>query len=90
MGILKWIKDNYDLINSICQIVVAFAAVAALFLTCRQFSGRAKARLKAKTRFVIGEKQNREFFVAIRISIVNLGMAPVYISETGIQLWSGN
>lgn len=92
MDILKLINDYYvlDLINCLCQIAVACAAVIALFLTCRQFSGRAKARLKAKTRFVIGEKQNREFFVAVQISIVNLGMAPVYISEAGIQLWDGN
>jgi hypothetical protein len=78
------------LINCLCQFWVACTATVALVLTYRQFSGKAKARLKAKIRFFIGEKQNNEFFVAIRISVVNLGMAPVYISETGIQLWDGN
>lgn len=85
MNIIKIMKDIIPLINCMCQIVVASTAVIALILTYRQFSGKAKVKLKAKTTFFIDENGNGEFVVAIRISIVNLGMAPAYISETGIQ-----
>lgn len=89
MKFTNWLIDNhiFEWINCGSQIIIAIAAAIALYLTCRQFSGKAKVKLKAKTEFRISERKNHTFYVEIILHIVNLGMAPVYISESGIQLW---
>lgn len=76
-----------DLINCACQIIVAVAAVVAIIITLQQVSGKSKVKLKATTKFQINERHDHTFCVELVLYIVNLGMAPVYISESGIQLW---
>jgi hypothetical protein len=76
-----------EIINCFFQGIIAIAAVVAIWIAVKQISGRAKANLKMKTEFRLNETTSGEFYVELVIHMVNLSMAPVYISALGIQLW---
>lgn len=84
-GLTFW--DVLDILNCLFQGVIAIAAVVAIWITVKQISGRANVNLKMKTEFRLNETREGEFFVELVIHMVNLGMAPVYISSSGVQLW---
>jgi hypothetical protein len=88
---IDWLINDHglDLINCVCQIIMALAAVIAICITVKQVSGKSKVHLRATTEFRINERHNHTFYVELILNVVNLGMAPVYMSEVGIQLWDG-
>lgn len=77
----------FEILNCVFQGIIAIAAVAGIWIAVKQISGRAKANLKMKTEFRLNETTQGGFYVELVIHMVNLSMAPVYISASGIQLW---
>lgn len=88
---INWLMNEQGiaLITCICQIIVTGSAIVAIIITLKQVSGKTKVKLRATTEFRINERVNHAFYVELVLHIVNLGMAPVYISESGVQLWDG-
>lgn len=86
---LKILNDAniLNIINCVFQGIIAVSAVVAIWITIGQISGKAKIKLKMKTEFRLNETEGGEFIVELVIHMVNLGMAPVYISSSGIELW---
>lgn len=76
-----------EIINCVFQGIIAIAAVDGLWIAVKQISGRAKANLKMKTEFRLSETTQDGSYVELVIHMVNLSMAPVYISTAGIQVW---
>lgn len=79
--------DVLDILNCIFQGIIAIAAVVAIWITLKQISSRANVNLKMKTEFRLNETKEGDFFVELVIHMVNLGIAPIYISSSGVQLW---
>lgn len=84
-----------DIINVVCQIIVALSAVIAIVITIKQVNNRGKINLK--TRFRVSERigfdgelqaiTQREDFVhepCIIISIFNNGISKVFINSIGM------
>lgn len=80
-------KNGLDIINCIFQGIIAGAAVFAICITIKQVSGRAKVNLKIRPEFRLNKMKEEPFFVELGLRIVNLGMAPIFVSSCGIQLW---
>lgn len=88
----EWLVDVgiINILNCFFQGVIATAAVVAIWITIKQISGKASIHLKMKTEFRLNEATGGNIMVELVIHMVNLGMAPVYISSSGIQLWKRN
>lgn len=86
---IDWIftGNGLEVLNCFFQFVIAGAAVVAIWITIKQISGRAKPNLKMKTEFRLSEARSGQFIVELVIHMVNMGMAPVYVSSCGVQLW---
>lgn len=87
---LQW--EGWNAVSSICQIFIALFAFMAICITISQISGKANAKLGVFFKFGLGlEKSGAEVKVVpgISIHIANLGMAPIYISECGIEFFQG-
>lgn len=86
---MKWfLNEKYmDLFNCISQCIIAVAAVVAIIITIRQISSKTKINLKMHMNFVLNEKIGEKAFVELKIQMVNLSMAPLFVSSCGIQLW---
>lgn len=76
-----------NILNCFFQGIAAVATVVGIWIAVKQISGKAKANLKMKTEFKLNETTLEGDYVELVIHLVNLSMAPVYISELGIQLW---
>lgn len=89
---IDWLMDVgiINLLNCIFQGIIATAAVVAIWITIKQISGKASIHLKMKTEFRLNEATGGNLTVELVIHMVNLGMAPVYVSSSGIQLWKRN
>lgn len=83
-------RELLNLLNCVFQGIIAFAAVVAIIITIKQISGKTSINLNMKKEFRISEIKEGQFVVELVIHMVNLGMAPVYISSTGVQLWIHN
>lgn len=84
-----------DIVNIVCQIIVAVSAIIAIIITIKQVNNRGKINLK--TRFRVSERigfdgdlqaiTKREDFVhepCISISIFNNGISKVFINSIGM------
>lgn len=87
---LQW--EGWTAVSSICQILIALFALTAICITINQISGKANAKLGMSLQFGLGLlKCNEEMKIApgFSIHIANLGMAPVYISQCGVEFFRG-
>lgn len=84
-GLTLW--DVLDILNCLFQGVMAIVAVIAIRVTIKQIGGRANVKLKMKTEFELILTDEGTAYVELVIHMVNLSMAPVYISSSGVQLW---
>ncbi len=84
--------EGWNAISSICQILIALFALIAICITVNQISGKSKAKLDMSIKFGLGikrEKNSERIFPGFCILISNLGMAPIYISECGVEFFHG-
>ena len=82
------VADAVSIINCVCQCVIAIAAIIAIVVTILQISSKTRIKLKITYTFEsIKDASSDETYVEIRFHILNMSMAPVYISESWIQLW---
>lgn len=77
---------NVNVLNCLFQGVIAVAAVVAIWITIKQISGKANIYIKLKAEFDLKLIDGKKDVVLV-IHMVNLGMAPVYISSCGIELY---
>lgn len=83
-----WKWEGWTAVSSICQILIMLFAFIAIMITIKQISGKSNAKINASLKFGWGAYRcdgGLESVPGINISIANLGMAPVFISECGIE-----
>lgn len=87
---LQW--EGWAAVSSICQIFIALFALIAICITLKQISSKSNARLDMSLNFGLGALRYDDVIKVtpgFSIHIANLGMAPVYISECGIEFFQG-
>lgn len=78
---------DVNVLNCFFQCIIAVAAVVAIWITIKQISGKGSIHIKLKTKFDLKLNDDNRKEVVLVIHMVNLGMAPVYISSCGIELY---
>lgn len=86
---IDWLLNGkgLDIFNCIFQGIIAVAAVIAICITINQVGGKTKVELKIRPEFRLNQTNEGIFFVELGLHIVNLGMAPIFVSSCGVQLW---
>lgn len=87
---LQW--EGWTAVSSICQILIALFALIAICITINQISGKVNPKLGMSLQFGLGMlkySEKLEVTPGVCILIANLGMAPVFISECGVEFFQG-
>lgn len=87
---LQW--GGWTAVSSICQIFIALFALIAICITISQISSKANAKLGMSLKFGLDAVKFGEEIKVVpgfSIHIANLGMAPIYVSECGIEFFQG-
>lgn len=77
-----------NVINNICQVVMAISSVIAIVIAIMQIRYRRKPNLKLSYSYAMGLHKNsnkQEIIAGISVKIINLGLSPVYIEYCGLQ-----
>lgn len=77
------IRGLYALLGLVAQLLTALFAWQTIKVYKRQSSSTNRVKFKIRYGFVVAKKDNRNI-VNLKIDIVNLGLASVYIEEWGL------
>lgn len=82
--------DNViNVTNTLCQVIVAVAAIVAIIITFKQIQSKKKSNLRVSYSFGLSlmakEDGTREIFEGLNIKIRNVGIAPAYYDDCGIM-----
>lgn len=82
--------DNViNVTNTLCQVIVAVAAIVAIIITFKQIQSKKKSNLRVSYSFGLSlmakEDGTREIFEVLNIKIRNVGIAPAYYDDCGIM-----
>ena len=78
--------DNViNVTNTLCQVIVAVAAIVAIIITFKQIQSKKKSNLRVSYSFGLSlmakEDGTREIFEGLNIKIRNVGIAPAYYDD---------
>lgn len=83
------ITNTTNIINALCQIIIAVAAIVAIIITIKQIQSKKKSNISVSYSVALGlaERKNgdHEIIEGLNIRIRNLGIAPIYYSGCGIM-----
>lgn len=82
--------DNViNVTNTLCQVIVAVAAIVAIIITFKQIQSKKKSNLRVSYSFGLSlmakEDGTRKIFEGLNIKIRNVGIAPAYYDDCGIM-----
>ena len=81
--------EGWEAVSSICQVFMSIFAFIAICITIKQISSKSKAKLGMSFKVGLGVvevNEETQIIPGFSMQIVNLGMAPVYITECGIEI----
>lgn len=89
------LNNVLNIINVICQIIIAFSAIVAIIVTIKQI--KSKSRVNIKVKFFVSEdigfnsnfaqtksREDIKHVPVLSIAIYNNGISPIFINSIGI------
>lgn len=87
-GLISNIGLALDIMNAVCQVIMAIAAIIAIIITIKQIQLRRKSDLRVSYTCGMGaidRDDKLQIVVGASITLRNIGFAPVYYDNCGLM-----